>query len=159
MLIYIPSLKGYFSQSFFFSKNVTCIFYWINIYKNKSLCTHSQIRTSTHTRTNPCTHTYMCKYVVLFPKSTSLTCPVSWACRKHRRLLSRGIRPPQLESWVWQWTIWWWCSSSAGALDNAEYLFIAIKVTLVRSEYTWLRPIYGSNRTKLCTYAKLNYLK
>ena len=30
---------------------------------------------------------------------------------------------------------------------------------LIRSGSTWYGPIYGSNRTKLCTYAKLNCLK
>ena len=42
-------------------------------------------------------------------------------------------------------------------LGNAEYLFIAI--TLARSGSTWWSPINGTNRTKLCNYAKLDCLK
>ena len=47
------------------------------------------------------------------------------------------------------------------ALGNMEYAFIAITPwsTLAQSGSTWEGPIYGSNRTKLHTYAKLNYLK
>ena len=50
-----------------------------------------------------------------------------------------------------------WCQS----LGNAEYPFIAIALRsiLALSGSTWSGPIYGLNRTKLCTYAKLNCLK
>ena len=46
-------------------------------------------------------------------------------------------------------------------MGNVECPFIAItpRSTLARCGSTWLGPIYGSNRTKLCTYAKLNCLK
>ena len=52
-------------------------------------------------------------------------------------------------------------SGNTGALGNAEYPFIstAPRSTLARSGSTYEGPIYGSNRTKLCTYAKLNCLK
>ena len=45
-------------------------------------------------------------------------------------------------------------------LENAEYLFIAIPLgsTLARCGNTWWGPVYGLNRTKLRTYAKLNCL-
>ena len=48
-------------------------------------------------------------------------------------------------------------SSNAGALGNAEYPFIAItpKSTLAPDK----SPIYGLNKTKLCTYTLLNCLK
>ena len=50
---------------------------------------------------------------------------------------------------IWPWTIWWWGSSSAGALGNVEYPFITIasRSTLARSGSTWYGPIYGLNRT------------
>ena len=49
-------------------------------------------------------------------------------------------------------------TSNAGALGDAEHPFIAIapKSTLARRGSTWYGPIYGLNRTKLHTYAKLN---
>ena len=58
-------------------------------------------------------------------------------------------------------TNWWWGFSNAGVLGNVEYPFIAIapKPTLAWCGSTWYGPIYGSNGTKLCNYAKLNYLK
>ena len=83
----------------------------------------------------------------------------SLSCRIHWLLLCReGVRCLQWVSWI---TILWWGSSNAGALGNVEYLFIAITPwsTLAWSRGTWLSPIYGSNRTKLCSYAKLNCLK
>ena len=42
-----------------------------------------------------------------------------------------------------------------------EYPFIAIapRFTQTRIGSTWKGPIYGSNTTKLCTYAKMNSLK
>ena len=44
---------------------------------------------------------------------------------------------------------------------NAEYVFIAIdpRSILARSGSIWLGPLYGLNKTKPCTYAKLNCLK
>ena len=88
-------------------------------------------------------------------------CPVSWGCRIHRPLLCRGIRSIQQVSWIWHQAIWWWGSNNAGPLGNAEDPFIAIapRSTLAQSGSTWSGPIYGSNRTKLCIYAKLNCLK
>ena len=70
------------------------------------------------------------------------------------------VRPPANECPRYA-ILWWWGSSTAGALENAEYPVIAIapRSTLARSGSTWKGPIYGSNRTKLCTYAKLNCLK
>ena len=52
---------------------------------------------------------------------------------------------PQRVSCIWHWTIWWWGSSNAGALGNAEYSFIAItpRSTLAQSGSTWFGPIYG----------------
>ena len=46
-------------------------------------------------------------------------------------------------------------------LGYVEYSFIAIapSSTMAWSGSTWYGPIYESNRTKLCTYAKVNYLK
>ena len=65
---------------------------------------------------------------------------VGWGCRTHRLLLCRGVRtPPQQVSWIWHETIWWWRSSNAGALGNAEYPFVAIapRSTLARRGSTW----------------------
>ena len=101
---------------------------------------------------------YICYFVA---SSLFLLCPVNWGCRIHRVYLYRKVRPHQRVSRIWLQTIWWWDSSNAGDLGNAEHLLIAIapRSTLARSGSTWLGPIYGSNRTKLRTYAKLNYLK
>ena len=59
------------------------------------------------------------------------------------------------------WTVWWRSSSNAGALKNVEYPFNAIapRSTLTRRGSIWEGLIYGSNRTKLYTCAKLNCLK
>ena len=75
--------------------------------------------------------------------------------------LCRRVRLSQQVSWMGQWTIWWWGSSNAGDLGNAEYHFIAIapRSTLAWSGSTWSGPIYGYNRTKLSTYAKLKVWK
>ena len=50
---------------------------------------------------------------------------------------------------------------NAGALGNAECLFIAIApmFTLAWSSSTWKGPIYESNIIKLCTYFQQNCLK
>ena len=60
-------------------------------------------------------------------------CPVSWL------VLCRGVRlPPSLHrrvSWIWHETIWWWGSSNAGALGNAEY--VAHRSTRTWSGSTW----------------------
>ena len=52
--------------------------------------------------------------------------PVGWRCRIHKLLLCRWVRPPRRSIWDMTLKIWWWGSSNAGALGNAEYLFIAI---------------------------------
>ena len=72
----------------------------------------------------------------------------------------RGVRLPQRVSWIWHQTIWWWGSCSTEASGNAVYLFIAIdsRTTLAQSSSTWEIPIYGLNRIKQCTYAKLKCL-
>ena len=73
------------------------------------------------------------KYYELYICITNLkiqrifNCPVGWGCRIHRLHLCKEVRPyPQHVSWIWHLTIWWWDSSNAGALGNAEYPFIAI---------------------------------
>ena len=50
---------------------------------------------------------------------------------------------------------------NAGTLGNSEYPDIAIAPRFTLSYFGSTRkgPIYGSNRTKLCTYDKLNCLK
>ena len=47
--------------------------------------------------------------------------------------------PPQPVSWIWHKTIWWWGSSNAGNLGNAEYPFISIatRSTLAQIGSTW----------------------
>ena len=63
-------------------------------------------------------------------------------------------------SCIWHKTNWWWVSSDARAMGNAEHLFIAIasRSTLARRGCTWYGPIYGLNRTKLHTYARTVWL-
>ena len=51
---------------------------------------------------------------------------VDWGCRIHWLYFCRGVRLPQWVSWIWHKTIWWWDSSNAGTLRNADYPFIAI---------------------------------
>ena len=47
---------------------------------------------------------------------------VDWrGCRMHSLYLCRGVRPPyQWVSLIWHKAIWWWGTSNAGALGNAE---------------------------------------
>ena len=55
--------------------------------------------------------------------------PASWDCRLHRQHLCRMLRAaisPLTGILVWHEIIWWWGSSNAGAVGNAEYPFIAI---------------------------------
>ena len=49
-------------------------------------------------------------------------------CIIHQLHLSRGVRPPPLNEYLVYDTkdIWWWVSSDAGALGDAEHPFIAI---------------------------------
>ena len=51
-------------------------------------------------------------------------------------------------------------SSDAEVLGNVEHPFIAmvLRSTLAQNGSTWQGPIYGLNRIKLHTYAKLNCL-
>ena len=66
---------------------------------------------------------------------------------------------PSTEGWdpspksvlKWHWTIWWLGSSYVGAFGNAEHPFTTI---VPKSN---LGPIYGVNRTKHRTYAKLYF--
>ena len=57
----------------------------------------------------------------------------------HRLHLCRRVSHLCQVSWIWRLTICWWSSSSAGALRNAEYLFITItpRSTLAQSDSTW----------------------
>ena len=55
------------------------------------------------------------------------TDPVGRGCKIHRLHLRKRVRPhTKRVSWIWHETIWWWGSSNAGALGNAEYFFIGI---------------------------------
>ena len=59
-----------------------------------------------------------------FPFSNSyfipVSCPVAWGCKIHWLCLCRGVRPPPPMSVLDMiLNIWWWGSSSAGALGNA----------------------------------------
>ena len=64
--------------------------------------------------------------------------PVGWGCRIYRLHLCRGVRsPPQRVSWIWHLPIWWWVSSNAGVLGNAEYPLLP----------SLPGPIYGLNKT------------
>ena len=87
--------------------------------------------------------------------------PSCLACRIHRLLLSR--RETHLNKFPDYET-----NNSDGGVPIMlefwglnEYSFIAItpRSTLARRGSTWMVPIYGSNRTKVRTYAKLNCLK
>ena len=101
--------------------------------------------------------------IILLPLSLYkyLHGPVNRCYRIHWLLIGRRVRLPKRVSCIWHKTIWLRGSSNAGALENAEYRFIAItpRFTLARSRSTWQGSIYRSNRTKLCTYTKLNFKK
>ena len=56
-----------------------------------------------------------------YTETISPICPVGWGFRIHRLHICKGVRLPQRVSWIWHKAIWWWCSSNAGALGNAEY--------------------------------------
>ena len=87
---------------------------------------------------------------------------VTRSCRIHHLLLYRRVRTPHRQvSCLWDYTIWWWCCSNAGALGNAGYPFFAVvsRSPLAQSGSTWWCHIDGSKRTKLFTNAKLRCLK
>ena len=86
---------------------------------------------------------------------------VGWGCRVHQQHLCKGLRPPQRVSYMWHQTILWWVYSDAEALGNAVYPFNAIapRSNQARSGSTLQGSIFRSNRTKLRTSAKQNYLK
>ena len=67
-------------------------------------------------------------------------CPISWSSRIYWLHLCRGVKAPHYQrvSYIWLFKIWWWSSRNAGALGNAEYLFIAIapRSTLAQSGST-----------------------
>ena len=100
-------------------------------------------------------------FIISFLPFLPLFGPLSRGCRIHRLYLCRRVRLTQRVSCIWHETIWWWGSSNAGSLGSAEYPFITIapRWTLAQSGSTWEGPMYGLNRTKLCTYAKYNCLK
>ena len=85
---------------------------------------------------------------------------VSYGCCIHWLRLCSGVRLPQIFFYLWHKT-----DGKAPVMTenfgNAEYPFIAIapRSTQAPSGSPWLGPIYGSNRTKPYSYAKLNYLK
>ena len=87
--------------------------------------------------------------------------PVGWSCKIHQMHLCRGVRLLQRVSWILYLTIWWRGFSNTWVLENSQYLFVANapRSTLTGDGSTWLGPIYMSNRTKCCNYAKLNCLK
>ena len=98
---------------------------------------------------------YIYIYIALPP-----TCPVSWGCRIHQLLLCRGVRPhnerPRYDT-----------KQSDGEVPGMlELLVIQSTPSLTSLPDPLLpgvvapdSPIYGSNKTKLCLYCKLNSLK
>ena len=52
--------------------------------------------------------------------------PVRWGCRIRRLHPLKWVILLQWVSGIWPKTIWWWSSSNAGVLGNAENPFIAI---------------------------------
>ena len=65
--------------------------------------------------------------------------PVGQGCKMYRLHLWSGVSLPQRVFWIWHKTIWWWGSSNAGALENADYPFVAIapRFILARSGINW----------------------
>ena len=127
---------------------------WINIYFQTGFI-HKNTHTHTHIYIYMCVCVCVCIYIYIYMEwgimfftvsfisklhITMTLCPVSWGCRIHRLHLCGEVRPhPRWVPWIWHWTIWWWGSSDAGALGNAEYLFIAIapRSTLAWCGSTW----------------------
>ena len=85
---------------------------------------------------------------------------VGWVSKIYRLLLCRGERTTN-ECPGYDTKSWCWDFSSAGALGNVEYPLITIAPwsTLTRIGSTWLGPICGSNRNKMCACAKLNFFR
>ena len=80
----------------------------------------------THIYTYTYTHLYTYTYTHIFAHTQTQTCPVGWGRRIHQLHLCKGVRTPtQRVSWIRHETLWWWGSSNAGALGNAEYSFVA----------------------------------
>ena len=98
-------------------------------------------------------HVLMLNWIIW---NRTVSCPVGLCCRILRLHLFRGVRLPQWVFSIWYQTIW---SSNAGALENAEYPFIAIAPWFFLSGITWQGSVYVLNASKLCTYAKLNCLE
>ena len=72
-------------------------------------------------------------------------CPVGRGCTIHRLLLCRGVRH---------------LSHDCHGYNNKQSLMLELWGMWSTPSFPSLPgPLYGSNRTKLCTYAKLNYLK
>ena len=90
----------------------------------------------------------------------SVYCPVGWGCRIHRLHLCRGVRHPSNNECPWYDTkqsdgekSWNFCECGVPLHCHLS------PVHSGRSGSICSDPIYGSNRTKLCSYAKLNCLK
>ena len=82
-----------------------------------------------------------------------LLCPVGWSCRIHRLLLCREVRHPstrydtnQSDGRILVMVEFWGIRRTSSSLSLSDPLWPGLVAS-------------GLNRTKLCTYAKLNYLK
>ena len=122
------------------------------------------------TKTNKFPESFMISCCISFKEpveKTIITSTINWPNQPGLQNTLTAFRqrgktpPPQQVTKLRHRTIWWWSFSNAGDLRNVEYSFIVIapRSTLIRCSSTWYGPIYGSNRTKLCNYTKLNCLK
>ena len=70
-------------------------------------------------------------------RTLMMNCPVGSGCTIHPLLLCKGVIHPRQE--CPEYDIWWWVSSNAGTLRNAEYpiVDIAYMPTLAQSGSTW----------------------
>ena len=94
--------------------------------------------------------------VICIPQNSSITGTLPSDCLMSYPEHSLGVVYPSSEEQSVYST-----APADWVVGNAEYIFTAItpRSTLLLRGKRWLAPIYGSCRTKQCTYAKIYCLK
>ncbi len=109
-----------------------------------------------------CTCAWFTLQIAAKTKDLWISCPVNWGCRIHRLHLCRGVKPyPPMR--VLDMTLNNLMVGFQECLISEDcrvplhcHRFL---VHSARSGSIWQGPIYGSNRTKVCTNTKVNCLK
>ena len=80
------------------------------------------INTSAHTKKS--LETYL---MIIVSRTPVGGCPIDWSAECTDCISAEELDPPpHWVSWIWHKTIWCWCSSNVGNLNNAEHPFIVI---------------------------------